>query len=210
MAGKGEGLVIDQACSKALPATSRYPRQGDLPDTIELSLTPTRDNRQSVKTFCHHRRLAMKLPALIVAVMASTLLVSPVRAQEGMEPAGKDSTDGSASRIKELEKERIAVLKKLTEQLSSLYQKGRVDYGELLETTRLLAEAELEAAETDKERLEVYQKLIAALKEHEEWVTRDFRAGRVPGAGLLKAKAERLEAEIRLEKLKMKLAKPGN
>lgn len=151
----------------------------------------------------------MKMPALIVAMMASMLLISPVRAQEGSAPASKDQTEESAKKIKELQKERIAVLKKLTDQLANLYKFGRVDYGEVLQASRQLAEAELEVAETDKERVELYQKLIAALKEHEEWVTRDFRAGRVPGAGLLKAKAERLEAEILLEKVKVKVAKAG-
>jgi hypothetical protein len=149
----------------------------------------------------------MKMAVLIVAVMAPMLLVSPVRAQEDPAPESKDPTEQSARKIKGLQKERIAVLKKLSEQLASLYKNGRVDYGEMLEAARQLAEAELEAAETDKERLELYQNLVTLLKQYESWTVAQFQAARGAEASVLKARSQRLAAEIQLEKMKIKVAK---
>jgi hypothetical protein len=147
--------------------------------------------------------------ASILAVIAATLLVSPIRSQEGATPASKDKTDASAKKVQELRKERIAVLEKMTEQLAALFRTAKVDYVEVLEAQRLLLEAKLDAAETDKERVELYKQLVDVLKAREKSAEARRQAGREIEPNVLKARARRLEAEIHLEQAKMKAAKAG-
>ena len=133
--------------------------------------------------------------------------------QERATPARKGQADESVKKVKELRKERIAVLKKQLDQLTKLFRDARGSYDEVLEANRLLCEAELEVAETDTERVELSKKLVAALQESELTAKARWRAGRVTQASVFKAMARRLEAEIRLEQAKMKapepVAKPG-
>ena len=149
----------------------------------------------------------MRIPTSILAVLAAALLASSARPLLRAATADKDKTADSVKKVKELRKERIAVLKKLTEQLTELYKNARTPYFEVLEARRQLAEAELDAAETDKDRVEVYKSLVAVLKAHESWADDKRKAGRGTEADVLKARARRLEAEIHLEQARTKVAK---
>src|SRR5262249_25664518 len=149
------------------------------------------------------RRLTMRLFASILAVSAATLLVSAAPPQGRTTRSGKDQTEESVKKVKELRKERSAVLKELTEQLTKLYQSARVSFDEVLAARQSLAEAELEAAETDMERVKIYKGLIDVLKGYESLAEERRKAGRGTGASVLQAKAKRLEAEIHLEQLKI-------
>jgi hypothetical protein len=149
----------------------------------------------------------MRLFTSILAVSAAALLASSAPAQGRAAPASKDQAEGSAKKVKELRKERIAVLKDLTDQLTRLYQSARVSFDEVLAARQSLAEAELEAAETDKERVKIYEGLVAELKAYESTAEAQRKAGRGTAANVLEAKARRLEAQIHLERAKMKLAK---
>lgn len=151
----------------------------------------------------------MRMFAPILAVMAAALLVSNARPQERTAPASKDQADESVKKVKELQKERIAVLKKLVDHVNTSFHKALVGYDEVLEAMHQLSEAELEAAETDKERVEICKNLVDALKKRESLAEAGFKSGRVSGPVVLKATAKRLEAEIRLERVKMKVA-PAN
>jgi hypothetical protein len=139
----------------------------------------------------------MRMPASILAVMAATLLVSQVRPQEGVK------------KVEELRKERIAVLKNLTDALEALYKSSNATFDEVLEARHLLIDAELEAAKTDAERVELYKNLVVVLKAYESWADVQHKTARATVASVLKAKAKRLEAEIHLEQAKMKVAKGG-
>src|SRR5262245_32085032 len=136
----------------------------------------------------------MRIPASVLAVLAATLFASPVLSEE------------PAEKVKALQRDRIAVLKDLTEVLEKLYTNARVEINEPLQARQLLLEAELEAAKTEAERLEIYKKFAVAMKQHEETADARRMAGRATTAEGLKAKAMRLEAEIRLEKEKAKAA----
>jgi hypothetical protein len=147
---------------------------------------------------------------------AAALLVSPARSQERASPAGKSPADESVKKVKELRKERIAVLKEYVAVLIELRKKpvpdefgGGVQYEDVLEAKRLLCEAELEAAETDTERVELYTRLVGVLKDLEMQAEHKMAMARGLITGVLKAKARRLEAEIYLEQAKMKVAKAG-
>lgn len=146
----------------------------------------------------------MRMSASISVVFATTLLASAAPV-----PGDKARIAESAKKVKELRLERIAVLKKMNEQLATLYKHARVPADETLEAAQLLAEAELEIAETDKERVELYTKLIDVLKQGESIAEAQRQAGRGVEASVLKWKAKRLAAEIQLEQAKLKVANAG-
>ncbi|HXD88024.1 MAG TPA: hypothetical protein VN641_16170 [Urbifossiella sp.] len=151
----------------------------------------------------------MRIPMPILVVMVAALLVSPASPHEGAASLTMEQTDDSIKKVKELKKERIAVLREMSDLLAKLFVAGRVPYGELGEGRRLLTEAEVEAANTDAERVELYKKLVAALKQDESLAETRYKAGRDTHATILKARAHRLGAEIHLEQLKTKAAKAG-
>ena len=141
----------------------------------------------------------MRMSAPFLAVIAATLLVYT---NAGAVDRGKNQAEESVKKVKELRKERIAVLKKLVEHLNMNVQ----GYEGVPEAMRLLSEAELEAAETDKERIELCKKLVDVLKRCESRAEKNRDAGRGTVPEILKAKAKRLEAEIRLELVKKEVS----
>jgi len=122
------------------------------------------------------------------------------------DPKDKERAEESAKKVKELQKERIAALKEVVQLAGHLYQSGRAEYAEVLDARLLLLEAELDAAEKESDRVALYEKAIAALKEYEKWATARVEGGRGTQAAVLKIKARRLEVEIALERAKAALA----
>ncbi len=149
----------------------------------------------------------MRMPTSILALLAATLLVSPICPQEGGAPASKEQSDASVKKVKELRKERIAVLKNLTEAVGVLYKSMRTNTSidDVFEARQLLIAAELEAAETEAERVELYKNLVAVLKQQESLADQRVKATRGTMVSVLKVKAKRLEAEIHLEQAKANL-----
>ena len=62
--------------------------------------------------------------------------------------------------------------------------------------------AEADLCSNDTERIKVYEKLVAALREYEAWAERRAAAGR-DEADVLQVKVARLDAQIKLEKLRI-------
>lgn len=141
----------------------------------------------------------MRIYALILSVVAGTFLLAPARAQDGGSKPGKQE---ASSKVKELQQERIATLKTMTEMVSALHKIGKASPDELLEAKVLVCEAELDAAEKESDRITVLKSLVEALKDLEEIAKSRKRAAEGTEAAVLKAKARRLEAEIRLERLR--------
>jgi hypothetical protein len=146
--------------------------------------------------------------ASIVAVMAAMFLVSSTHSQETAAPAGKDQTDESVKKVKELQEARLETLAKVVEQYAALVKSARATIDDVWEAQQLLNEARLDVAETDEQRVRVYESLVALLKSRETYAEGQAQAGRDIQPNALKARARRLEGEIHLEQAKMKLAKP--
>jgi RNA polymerase sigma-70 factor (ECF subfamily) len=127
------------------------------------------------------------------------------RPKEGRAPEGAERE----SRLKALLKERLALLKQAAAEMEQAFQAGTVSAHAFMQAQRAVFQAELELCETDKERLVVHEKSVALAKDIEQAVEKQFEAGRVPRSFLLTAKAERLEAEIALERTKVKAAAPA-
>jgi membrane fusion protein (multidrug efflux system) len=144
----------------------------------------------------------MRMPALILTVTAATLLVAPAHPQEKAVPSRKDQADESARKVKDLRKERVKVLQELTDQLERLFQRAQVPYDEVINARTQLFQAELEAAETEAQRVALYKKLVDVLKQSESLAENRLKAARGTMTAVLKVRARRLEAEIHLAQAK--------
>jgi hypothetical protein len=154
----------------------------------------------------------MRLPALILFVVAATPLMAPAGPQDKDNPPAKDKAEESAKKIKELQKERIDTLKKQVDVLNVLVPlpRARGDlFGEAGEATMLLLRAELEVTEKGADRLTLYRKAIAKLKQYEGVAKKWGVDTRVPETTVLGIKSRRLEVEIELEKENARERKEG-
>ena len=145
--------------------------------------------------------------ALILNIVAATLLAAPDSPGDAIN--FRTAADESATKIKDLQKERIATLRELVEISTRLYQSGRGSYGEALDALVLLHKAELEAAEKESDRIALYKNFVELLKNHEKLAESQMEAARGNGTAILKFKAKRLEAEIQLEQALAKEARPN-
>jgi membrane fusion protein, multidrug efflux system len=146
----------------------------------------------------------MRMPALILTVMAATLLMAPASPQDKTNLSRKEQIQESANKVKELQKERIAALKELVATTSNLFLNARVEYGEVIEAQDLLFKAELDAADKESERIALYKKMVDVWKQSEKLAEQRWKAGRKTKIAFLRFKARRLEAEIYLEQAKVK------
>jgi hypothetical protein len=149
----------------------------------------------------------MRIPAPILSALAASLLIACASAEDKRNRVPKDQIEESTRKIKELQKERIATLKEAVDQLSKLVMSARAEFGEVLEAQMMLLKAELDAAEKESDRIELYKKTIDALKVYEEWADLRVKAGRGTKTAALQIRARRLEVEIQLERAKIKEVK---
>jgi membrane fusion protein (multidrug efflux system) len=141
----------------------------------------------------------MRIPALILALASGTLLLVPSRAQDGKPPSSKQETRQASDKVKELQKERIVTLKSMAEIETLLHKNGKASSEAALEAKVLVCDAELDAAEKEPDRITVLKSLVKVLKEYEEITKARKVSAEGTEVAVLKVKARRLEAEIRLE-----------
>jgi len=110
---------------------------------------------------------------------------------------------GSNEKLRALLMERYDVLKTLAENLNQQLGQGRAGISEVRNATIAMFYAEADLCATDSERVKVYEKVVATLREQEESTARQVDAGWLPRIEVLRAKAARLEAQIGLEKQKL-------
>ena len=139
----------------------------------------------------------MGMSALIVV---TALMAAPI-------PKESPAAEASAKKVKELRKERIAVLKDVVEVSTKLAQNARIEIADALDDRMTLLQAELDAAEKESERIALYMKALDSLKVYAELAKARFEAGRGTELAVLKVKAKRLEIEIQLEQAKIREVK---
>jgi uncharacterized protein (TIGR03067 family) len=105
-------------------------------------------------------------------------------------------------RLRELQQERVKVLEEQLKMRSERIKDGRDSALALIEVHRELADAELDLAETNEQRLAILGRLVKRLQDAEQHVTDLQAAGVQTALGVGQVKAARLKAEIQLEKLK--------
>lgn len=124
-----------------------------------------------------------------------------LKAAQTKEPAAEDA------KIQALLEERLATLKQLAAVTEKAYRSGNATFAEVAQANALLLKAELELCKTDKERLAVHEKAVGLAKDSENVAAQLFQTGRATQASVLAAKANRLEAEIALQRAKARAAK---
>jgi hypothetical protein len=114
---------------------------------------------------------------------------------------GQRAEGPEESKLKALLKERLATLQEAAAQADKEHRIGKASVAEVMEARRAVRDAELELCDTDKERLAVLEKMLEEARAFEKG------AGKASSSAL-RAKADRLQIEIALERLKGKTA-PG-
>src|SRR5262245_47733372 len=140
------------------------------------------------------RPLALGLAALL-AGRAVVWWHAPPRTHAG---------DAKGSRLKALLGERLAILREVASRTAEAHRGGHASFAEVFEANQAVCKAELDACETDRERVAVLEKLLADAKEYERRAAAQAKAGAVPAGGALKAKVTRLDVEIALERARGK------
>ena len=133
-------------------------------------------------------------------IAAAVLLASAGARQE----RSKDEIEASAKKVKELQRERIAILRSAADVSVTLARNARIQASEAIEDSIALLEAELEAAETESERISLYGKTVESLRGLEELARAQKEAARGTELDLLRIRARRLEVEMQLERAKIK------
>jgi hypothetical protein len=106
------------------------------------------------------------------------------------------------TRVKELQKERLDILKKIVELKDQAFRHGEVPFLDRSHAYQQMFEAELALCENDADRIKVREKMLEQAKGDEELVSRLARAGEVGPFDLPTVVAKRLTIEIELERLK--------
>ena len=110
-------------------------------------------------------------------------------------------------KVRSLLKERLATLKEMAAESEKVFeQTGRSSPEDVLQAKTLVLLAELDLCDSDRERVGIHEKIVALAKGMEEITDTRFKAGRAQHTDLLKARADRLNAEIALERARAKAA----
>ena len=128
-------------------------------------------------------------------------LLATSRTAEGQEQAQV----GSEEKLQALLLEKYDILKSIVESYKKLLVSGRAEMSEVVSATVAMFHAEADLCSNDAERIKVYEKLVAALREHEAWAERRAAAGRPIEMSAWQGKVARLDAQIKLEKLRLTL-----
>ncbi|HLW64720.1 MAG TPA: hypothetical protein VKS79_05320 [Gemmataceae bacterium] len=136
---------------------------------------------------------------LMAVCMISLVVFASLLHADEPKPATADS------KIKQLQKERLAILKDVARLAKERIRVGQGTVEELRDAERMLLDAELELCSTDKERVEVLERHLSQAQEIEQMMDKMAKAGIVRTSSSLLAKADRLQVEIALARAKEKM-----
>jgi hypothetical protein len=151
----------------------------------------------------------MRAHALILTLVAATLLIAPAISQEGATLSRDQQIEESVKKVKQLRQERIAALKAMANVINIQKSRGLAPDEDVLEAKLLVFKAELDASEKQSDRVMLFQSIVDVLKEYEQFADAMSKAIGGSEANFLKIKARRLEAEILLEQAKTSQTEEG-
>ena len=142
----------------------------------------------------------MHSPMTRRAVLAVTLVaaVSMGIAFRGSLPL--HAQQPSNDKLKQLLEERATLVKSVAKLTRQAYEEGDASLEEVHQTQLAVLRAELDMAESQKERLSVLEKIVKLTEEHANAISAAARDGHAPKSAALTATVNRLEAEIALER----------
>ncbi len=146
-------------------------------------------------------RHKVKIAALCIVMLlplASIPWRSPVAAPQSLAAEPKDT------KLKGLLKERLATVREILTVTTEQYKAGTGSFERVHQALKDVMSAELDLCDSDKERITVLEKGVAQAKDYEKLAEAQFKVGKVQVTDVLAAKADRLEIEIALERLKTK------
>jgi outer membrane protein TolC len=109
----------------------------------------------------------------------------------------------SSDKLQELLEERYEILKTFVETERRRLEAGRSSAGKLSKATVAMLRAEADLRSTYSERIEIHEKIVTVLRECEVLIAREVKAGMAGQEDVARAKLARLEAQIKLEKMKL-------
>ena len=165
-------------------------------------------------------KLAVTAIALLLTAIASAgvFALATDRPKENSNPVAKSSaapapggaasapTEGKTRSTKDLQKERLDILRELAAMTERAYRAGNASFSQFLQAKQAVMNAELELCETEKDCLSLLEKIVALAKDNEKLVLETVRSGNASAQSALEAKLARVEAEIALERAKTKPA----
>ena len=137
-----------------------------------------------------------------ILVMAILSTGSPFGGLTSLAAAGQKN-----GKVKELQKERLATLKTLSDLTVKDYKSGRVSFDRVHQAMRAVLDAELEMCESDKERVTILEEAVKLAKEYETIAEAQYKTGKVTQSDVLMAKVNRLDTEIALERVNAKVGR---
>src|SRR5438876_10700542 len=141
------------------------------------------------------RALVAALSVFLLALSASYWSTA---AQRAVEQPGRAQGD----KVKELQKERLEILRQILKEATASFQAGTGSVDEVLEASRRALQPELDLCDTDKDRNVVLEKLVAAAKDLEQHAAQLAKTGQAPARVAVKVTVERLQSEIAQEQAK--------
>jgi hypothetical protein len=144
----------------------------------------------------------IRFASLTAVAVLAWLVLSP-----GHSPTvGQEPAKAQGAKIKDLQMEWLDALRAMVKEEQARVKNAQVLPEEVLAATRMLAEAELEACESDKDRVTALEKILIIARDTEKLAASFAKTGQGREGTALKAKAERLRCEIALERAKTKVA----
>jgi RNA polymerase sigma factor (sigma-70 family) len=116
---------------------------------------------------------------------------------------------GSSPKLQALLKARLETLREMAEAAKQLYKENAASQGVVRQANLRVYKAELDMAETAKDRIAVLEKIADVYKDEEESVSQLVKRGMAAQGVVREARISRLEAEIALEREKAKLGPPA-
>jgi hypothetical protein len=146
----------------------------------------------------------IRFSSLTAVAVLAWLVLSPGHSPTvGQEPA---KAQDQGAKIKDLQKEWLDALRAVVKEDQARARNAQALPEEVIAATRMLAEAELEACESDKARVTALEKILVMARDTEKLAVSLAKTGQGREGTALKAKAERLRFEIALERAKTKAA----
>ena len=108
------------------------------------------------------------------------------------------------SKLKALLKEKLAVAQEALAIVKKAHQNGDTSIEGVVEANQIVGKAELDLCDTNAERVAVLERMLAQTKDFEKSVTELVKAAAAPKTTLLKARLNRLDVEVALERAKEK------
>lgn len=141
-----------------------------------------------------------------IRVVSVVVAVCIFAAGIGVGMTAKHSTnaaDAKDQKLKQLLTEKVRILQDRESVLEKLASAGRADFHRFCEAQAALWRAELELCETDKERIEVLEKSLAAAQKGKQYAKTLHESARGTQAHVLDAEVNCLEIEIAMERIRM-------